>query len=520
MKTSAVAREGRIRLKTDFANVARCQTVKAAVGGEWDSGTKEWVYPECSVTWDLLRQQFGIETPADKLVTLSEMPHKDFVPWQHQTNAYNFAVGLPAALLAHDMGCGKSMTAIGLLNAWGEQRVLIACPLSVVPVWRRQFDMHSPTSYNVVSLDNGGTVARRTMTAKTALNIDVPTAIVINYEAMWREPFASWALAQNWSAVVLDEIHRVKAPGGKASRFAAKLRERAARRIGLSGTPLAHSPLDAYAVSRALDVRHFGTSFTRFKYQHAIMGGFNGYEFIRLRDPERFSRILGQFMHRVEKRDVLDLPPVVHEQRYCTLSSESARVYREMENDFVAWLRSGVQVTASNALVKLLRLAQVTGGHIGDENRDTHVIGHDKINAFKDFLADFPAGEPLVVFCRFTADVSMVVEACEGSGRSVAQLTGAMKELDRWQNGDAEVLVAQIQVGSEGIDLTRGSTCVFYSVGYSLATYTQALARLDRPGQTRSVTYVHMLAKGTVDEKVMTALEKRQEVVDSILRGG
>src|SRR5207302_255726 len=83
-------------------------------------------------------------------------------------------------------------------------------------------------------------------------------AFVLNYDSAWRSPFAEWALKQKWDLVVADEIHRCKAPGGKASRFLARLGKAARFRLGLSGTPMPHSPLDVYAYYRFLDPRIFG----------------------------------------------------------------------------------------------------------------------------------------------------------------------------------------------------------------------------------------------------------------------
>jgi len=93
-----------------------------------------------------------------------------------------------------------------------------------------------------------------------------------------------------------------------------------------------------------------------------------------------------------------------------------------------------------------------------------------------------------------------------------------MDELKRWQAGDAPVLAVQIDSGGVGIDLTRARYAIYYSLGFSLGSYEQSLARIHRPGQTRPVEYIHLLARGTVDEKVMAALRTRADVVNSVLQ--
>jgi SNF2 family DNA or RNA helicase len=92
-----------------------------------------------------------------------------------------------------------------------------------------------------------------------------------------------------------------------------------------------------------------------------------------------------------------------------------------------------------------------------------------------------------------------------------------VKELERWQAGDATILGVQIQSGGLGIDCTRAAYAFYYSLGFSLGDYEQSLARLRRPGQTRCVRYYHLVAKHTVDEQVYAALRDRRVVVDAVM---
>jgi SNF2 family DNA or RNA helicase len=97
------------------------------------------------------------------------------------------------------------------------------------------------------------------------------------------------------------------------------------------------------------------------------------------------------------------------------------------------------------------------------------------------------------------------------------ELSGKRNELRRWQDGEAQVLAVQIDAGAEGVDLTRARYSIFYSVGYSLGRYDQAKKRTHRPGQMKPVTHIHLVARGTVDVKIMRALEKRADIVNAIL---
>ena len=102
-------------------------------------------------------------------------------------------------------------------------------------------------------------------------------------------------------------------------------------------------------------------------------------------------------------------------------------------------------------------------------------------------------------------------------GRGSLELSGRCHELEHWQKGVDPILAIQVQSGGLGIDLSRARYAVFYSLGFSLAEFLQARKRLHRPGQTRTVTYLHLIATGTVDVDVYHALEKRQDVVEYVL---
>jgi SNF2 family DNA or RNA helicase len=174
-------------------------------------------------------------------------------------------------------------------------------------------------------------------------------------------------------------------------------------------------------------------------------------------------------------------------------------------------------VTASNALTRLLRLQQITGGFAKDENGHLHEVDYAKSELLRDVLEDLDTHEPLVIFCTFHPDLDRCRRVALETGRSVAELSGRLDELEAWQQGGADVLVAQIQSGKEGVDLTRAAYTIYYSGGYSLGDYDQSLSRTHRPGQTRQTTYIHLALEDTVDLVVYQALHARQEVITAVL---
>ena len=294
-----------------------------------------------------------------------------------------------------------------------------------------------------------------------------------------------------------------------------RLRKAAAYRVALTGTPMPHSPLDVFAVFRFLDITIFGPAFSPFRTRYAVVGGYQNKQVIGYQKLEELESLMSRITFRVGP-EVLDLPPATHVTYYCELSQEARRVYKDLDADFVAEYLTGL-ITASNALVKLTRLQQVANGVVKDDHGIEHRIDEAKRKLLADTLEDIGKDEPVVVFCRFHLDLDAVHEASQSRGFTSLELSGRRDELKQWQDGGAQVLAVQISAGGVGVNLTRARFCIYYSLSFSLGDYEQSEKRVHRPGQTRPVEYIHLVARNTVDAKIMRALERRAEIVESIL---
>ena len=456
--------------------------------------------------------------------------------WRHQKEALAFVEDKPGSMLAMEMGTGKSKVAIDLMDLHDYRRVLIICPLSVVSgVWPAEFEKHSPAPWTVLPLAHGS-VEDKQAQAEAALLRSERVAAVINYESVWREPFASWAKKQPWELLVMDESHKLKSPSGKASWYCNRLSDKVPQRLALTGTPMPHRPVDIYAQYRALDKSIYGTSYARFKSRYVVMGGWNNKEIKGYQHEEEFREKFYSISYRVEAADVLDLPPLLTVTRMCELGPKARKLYRTLERDFVADMEEG-RITAANALTRLLRLQQMTSGYAHTEDDlDVEVdttkaelladlledMGSEPVVVFARFkhdLLDDMGKEPVVVFARFKHDLEVVHRVARRLRRPSYEISGERKELSLW-NENGGVLAVQIQSGGLGIDLTKARYAVYYSLGFSLGDYLQSRARLHRPGQTRPVEIIHLIAAQTVDEKVMAALAAREQIVESIMKRG
>jgi len=444
--------------------------------------------------------------------------------WQHQAEAYHRHKGQPASMIALEMGCGKSKVFIDLVLNEGWENILVLCPLSVRGVWRREFERHWPKDVqdlDVLVLEKGTAKQKAAQLRAFAASMSTVRVVVVNYESAWQPALAEALLAFGFSCVGCDESQRIKAPNGKASKFCAKLGAKAPRRMALSGTPLPHSPLDAYGQYRFLDPSIFGSSYTRFRARYAITDRMFPSLVRKWINQDDFQEKFHSIAHVCKAADVLDLPEVIHDTRMVELSPRTKKIYRDLEKDFVAQVDAGI-VTIGNALTKLIRLQQVTSGFVCGTNdfeeQFTEELDPDKEKLLAELLEDIT--RPAVVFCRFRHDLGVVERVAGLLGRQYGELSGRRRDLTPHSEmlPETQVMGVQIQAGGVGVDLTRACYGIYYSLGYSLGEYLQSLARLHRPGQTQCVRFYHLVAKGTCDEAVYKALEKREEVVESVMR--
>lgn len=455
--------------------------------------------------------------------------------WAHQEEAVTLALQYDSFMFAHDMGCGKSFESIELANRLKSRLILILCPKSVISVWPKEFEKHSPKKFDILPLTTG-TVKQKAARLEKQISFTRMhkrrLVVVVNYESAWRAGLGPIYKGKRivklgalldivWDLVICDESHRLKSPKSKTSWFAYKISQlkKAKYRLALTGTPMPHSPLDIYAQFRFLDWAIFGKNYTQFKARYAIekdLGDFK--KIVGFQRQDELKAKFYQRAHRVMACDVLDLPPVMHETRTCELSPKAHRIYHQLETEFVAWLdENDGMVSANNVLTKLLRLGQIAGGYLQMDNGESEFIDSSKLDLLKDVFEDLPQEEPIVIFSRFTNEIQRIKELAESMGRPAAELSGNMNQLAEWQNGEFNVIAIQIRSGGVGVDLTRARYSVYYSTGYSLGDYLQSLKRTDRPGQLREGLFIHLVVDGTVDVDVYNSLSTKQVIVDDVL---
>ena len=516
-----------ILVRADYADKDR---LKAIPGGRWHKPKKCWCYPAGPMSAKRLLATFP--AMADICPELRDMARaiksakeakddKNLVSpkglrttlWHHQLVAYNVMLSLGSGMLTMDMGTGKTLTAIALHTHHGGP-TLVLCPAgggAVLEMWREQILLH------VDKVDEGqALILNKGTSKKKAEHLRASTAeiVVINYESCWRDHIDKAILEHDFNLMIMDESARLKGPGSKASRFCAKLADKIPYRVALTGRPMPHSPLDIYGQMRAVDKSVFGTSFERFRQRYAVMGGFGGYQVLGYREQEEMASLLESVSYTVMSEDVQDLPEKHHIRIPVEMDKECRKIYAAMEKDWVT-LIDNEEISVQHCLTRLIRLQQITSGYLPDGEGRLHSTSPNKCLAAMELIEEM-AGEPVVVFCRFTHDIHEIRKNCLAAGITSGELSGQHNDLDDWQDSKFQVLCVQIQSGSLAVDFTRARYGIYYSIGYSLGDFEQSEKRMHRPGQKRAVTYYHLVVKDSVDEKIYAALTARKNVVDCI----
>ena len=312
------------------------------------------------------------------------------------------------------------------------------------------------------------------------------------------------------------------------SPSAIKLSLNAARfRLILSGTPVQNSVIDLYSQYRFLDPTVFGTNFYVFRSRYCRLGGYGGHEITGYQHMDELVKKEHAIALRVTKAQCLDLPAETFVRRYVRLESEARRLYAGIARSSRTQLESGGHITAATVLTRLLRLMQLTGGFIQEDEADRpRPASTAKLDALADLLEDYvqEGGHKLVIFARFRAEILAIMGLLHKKrirhgciyGDIPMEQRGAVVE-DFQQNPDTMVFVAQIQTAGLGITLHAASAAVFYSLDFNYANYAQALARIHRIGQAHPVTYVHLLAEHTIDDQVLDALERKEDLARAIV---
>ena len=508
------------------------ESIKEIEGRFYDADEKCWVIPltaQNASTLSLLGASLD-----ESLKELAKTARVAFVSscehrkprvkaklFAHQQDAYDFALdafekGKAVALLA-DMGTGKSMMTIAITGTLeadkGVKKMLVVCPKSIVGVWEDEFRKFADYRYALTVLD--GTMEKK----RSAFNYMQGAAlqiIVVNYESCWRleTEITKWKP----DLIVCDESSKIKTPSASQSKALHRLGRLSNYNIILTGTPITGSPLDIFSQYKFLDDSIFGTSFYLFRNRYAILGGYQNRMIVGYRHLDELVEKVHSIAFRIKIEDAVDLPPFIDETRAITLEPKAQSLYRMLEQDCYAELANG-KVTARNVLTQLLRLAQCTGGFIRDDIKgEAQQVSGAKLDALEDIIDTcLDEEKKVVVFARFVPEIEAIAAMLKKKKIGYAQIYGATTDradqVKKFQeDAEVKVFIGQLQTTGMGLTLTAANVAVFYSLDFSYANYEQSRARIHRIGQKQKCLYIHLVGKGTVDEKILNALKHKGDI--------
>lgn len=484
--------------------------------------------------------------------------------YKHQIDARRAARDKVGFAYLMEMGTGKSKAQIDEFCEMYENQdidsVLILAPKGVYRNWDQiEIPTHTPDSIlagaRVLAWNSGGERYRERLAAIRLR--DKFSIFIVNIEALSSgtkgvDACESFLSSHESTMVVVDESTFIKNHAARRTKNVIKLGERAAYRRILTGSPVTRSPLDLYSQFAFLGRNILGfSSYYSFRARYAVMqrkhfGGRGVDIVVGYREMDDLTTRISPHSFRVKKDDCLDLPPKVYVQRDVEMTEEQARLYREFrENATVALADHESHVTATEVITQLLRLQQILCGHVRDELGVVHDVPSHRVSALLDLVGEVEG--KAIVWCRYRKDIENVTEALrkEYGASSVATYYGDTSGTEREdsvykfqghryiiKNGvrvgemncpekeQARFFVGNPQTGGYGITLTAASTVVYYSNSYDLEQRMQSEDRAHRSGQTKSVLYVDLVCRGTVEERIVAALRKKIDIASAIMGDG
>ena len=419
-----------------------------------------------------------------------------------QRAGVQYALERRRTFIADEQGLGKTVQALATLEADGAFPAVVVCPASMKLIWERETAKWLPR--RSVAVLEGRTESAWTQEAREA------EVLVLNYDIL--DAHAAMLGDRELRALVLDESHYVKNPRARRSKVAVELAAglpEDALRLALTGTPVLNRADELVAQLRAIGrLREFGSG-ARLSRRFRDAGS----------DDRLHWNLRAHCYVRRTKKEVLPQLPAKRQETVPVLLSNEHE-YRLAEHDVIAWLQSlpldlrtiDSKVAAALRAEQLVRL-----------NNLRQLAASGKLPTALAWISDFLAsGEPLVVFAEHIAVQKALTERFPQACHILGSDSGIDRRdaVDAFQSEDGpQLIVCSLKAASQGITLTRASNVAFLELDWTPARHDQAEDRLHRIGQESAVTAWYLLAPDTIDETMVTLLQRKRAVIDAVTDG-
>ena len=470
---------------------------------------------------------------------LSTYPFKN-KPFVHQQVYLQRFWEYPVAALFADMGTGKSFMLInnvamlydkGRLNGF-----LIVAPKGVYRNWfDTEIPKHLPSHvvYRMALWSSSPRKAEQKALDELFTVTEDLKILVMNIEAFSTAKGTAYArrfLLVHNAMMAVDESTTIKTPGSARSKNTEKVGRGARFRRILTGSPVTKSPMDlyqqcAFLSDNCLDVSSYYVFQAR--YAVTVERQLNTHTFKQIVGYRRLDELkekLDRFAFRVKKEECLDLPDKLYVKREVDLTPEQQKAYNEMRTMALAQVSGGL-VSTVNALTQLMRMHQIVCGHVKLDDGTVVDLPNKRLDELLSVVEETDG--KLIIWANYRHDIEAIKLALskEYGMNAVGMYYGdtdmdeRKRVLDEFQNPDSGMrfFVGNPSTGGYGLTLTAASTMVYYSNSFDLEKRLQSEDRAHRIGQTKNVTYIDLIAVGTVDEKIVKALRAKIDIATQVL---
>ena len=437
-----------------------------------------------------------------------------YEPHFYQTYTKEFILSHKEAAIFLDCGLGKtivSLTAVEeLLHDFFEiGKVLVIAPLRVArDTWPSEIAKWEHTKNIRASVVMGSAKER------TAALLKPAEVYIINRENV------KWLIEESnmpmdFDMIVIDELSSFKSYQAKRFRALMKLRPSVKRIVGLTGTPSANGLMDLWAEFRLLDMgKRLGRFISHYRDAYFLPDKRNQQMVFSYKPREgaedAIYRRIGDITISMRAREYLKMPNLVSNIVHVALDERERKLYDDMKRDMVIAVENK-EIDAVSAAALSNKLLQMANGAVYAENGKVVCLHNRKLDALED-LAESANGKPVLVAYWYKHDLERI------KSRLPVQELRSRENIEAWNAG--RILLGVIHPASAGHGLNLqfgGSILVWFGLTWSLELYQQTNARLYRQGQKDTVVIHHIVAVGTIDEKVMQALERKDKTQTALI---
>ena len=335
---------------------------------------------------------------------------------------------------------------------------------------------------------------------------------------------------------LVDESTCIKNHKAKRTKAAIDIGKKCLARRIATGSPITNSPLDVFSQCAFLskDLLGFG-SYYAFKNTYANIEkvqnrqGQSYEKILSYKNLDELSGKLDKFSYRITKKECLDLPDKIYTTRDVELTDEQKAIYKEMSDYQFAMLETNgefQEMSAQVILTKFLRLHQVLCGTFTADDGTLHRIPNKRVDALQEVLEE--TSGKVIIWATYLADIEAIAEMLEknygkesfvtyyGATSSDERVSAIQKFQD--ESSPVRFFLGNVQTAGRGITLTAASTVIYYSNNFSLELRQQSEDRAHRLGQKNKVTYIDLVVRNSLDEKIIKSLIEKRNIANEVLK--